>query len=331
MSVDLVHGGALDRVAQQFPNAPQPWIDLSTGINPWPWPVDTVDTHCLHHLPTRDEMDRCREAMAQAFRAPANALTLVPGSEVAIRLLPQVIAAKRVAILAPSYGDHRDTWQAAGVELIATDDPLSYVDSADVIVVCNPNNPDGRVFAPDLLREVADKLARRGGWLVVDEAYADLDPSISLASAAGSTGLIVLRSTGKFFGLAGLRLGAVLAPADVNAELDRLLGVWRVSGTALSIGTMVYADTDWQRSTRLRLAAARDRLDTLLTRQGFPVTGGTDLFRYVRTHEANATWRSLCEHGIYTRRFVYSNTQLRLGLPASADAEERLADALQTI
>ena len=328
MSEDLRHGGALDRVAIRFPAAPLPWIDLSTGINPWAWPVDRVDPDSLHRLPTHGDMDRCRTAMAEAFAAPASALTLVPGTEVAIRLLPQILDARRVAVLSPSYGDHAETWNAAGAELVATADPLDHAESADVVVLCNPNNPDGRCFDADVLSDARERLARRGGWLIVDEAYADLDPVRSLAPLAGSPGLVILRSTGKFFGLPGLRLGAVLGPPTLAAALERLLGVWRISGPALAIGTRAYADIDWQQSMRERLAAARARLDALLEAGGGRVTGGTDLFRYVEVHDAHATWHKLCEHGIYTRRFDWTRSHLRVGLPGTPEAEARLASAL---
>ena len=328
MNEDLQHGGALDRVAVRFPAAPLPWIDLSTGINPWSWPVDRVDPESLHRLPTHADMHRCRSAMAQAFAAPASALTLVPGTEVAIRLLPQILAARRVAVLSPSYGDHAETWSAAGAELVPTADPLDHADDADIVVLCSPNNPDGRCFDADGLSDARERLARRGGWLIVDEAYAELDPARSLASLAGSPGLVILRSTGKFFGLPGLRLGALLGPPALAAALERLLGVWRISGPALAIGARVYADVDWQQTMRGRLAAARARLDTLLKAGGGRVAGGTDLFRYVEVNDAHATWHKLCEHGIYTRRFDWTHTHLRVGLPGTPEAEARLTDAL---
>ena len=328
MSEDLQHGGALDRVAVRFPAAPLPWIDLSTGINPWSWPVDRVDPDSLHYLPTRKDMDRCISAMAKAFAAPACALTLVPGTELAIRLLPQILDARRVAVLSPSYGDHAETWDAAGAELVPTADPLGYADDADIVVLCNPNNPDGRCFDADLLSDARKRLAQRGGWLVVDEAYADLDPAKSLARLAGSPGLVILRSTGKFFGLPGLRLGAALGPPAFAAELERLLGVWRISGPALAIGARAYADIDWQQSMRGQLAAARARLDTLLEAAGGRVAGGTDLFRYLEVSDAHATWRKLCEHGIYTRRFDRTRSHLRVGLPGAPEAEARLRSAL---
>lgn len=325
---DLRHGGALDRVAAQFKHAPLPWVDLSTGINPWPLATEPIASTSLHHLPTQKDMDRCRMAMAQAFGANANALVLVAGTEMAIRLLPQILPATRVAVLSPSYADHVESWTTAGAEVIETPDPLSHAETADVVVVCHPNNPDGRCFDPSSLMKARAELANRGGWLVVDEAYADLMPSVSLAPQAGAAGLVVLRSTGKFFGLAGLRLGAVLCPPALQTRLEGLLGVWRVSGTALSIGTRAYLDVVWQDATRARLAEARGRLDALLETAGVRIAGGTDLFRFVQVSDAYVTWRRLCENGVYTRRFRWTRSHLRLGLPDTPEAETRLQSAL---
>ncbi|MEL7022602.1 MAG: threonine-phosphate decarboxylase CobD [Pseudomonadota bacterium] len=328
MSTDLQHGGALDRVAARFPSAPSPWIDLSTGINPWAWPVDRVDIDCLHRLPTYADMDRCRQAMAAAFGAPADAVALVPGTEIAIRLLPKILDVSRVVVLTPSYGDHAETWAAAGVDLVQSGEPLDHRDDANVIVVCNPNNPDGRCFDPTALKSVRERLAERGGWLIIDEAYADLDPDQSLSPMAGLPGLIVLRSTGKFFGLPGLRLGAVLGPPDVMAALNQLLGVWQISGPALAIGAVAYADTDWQEAMRRHLAEVRARVDDVLVAQGVRVTGGTDLYRYLEFEDAHAIWHQLCLRGIYTRRFEWTKHHLRMGLPPTPAAETRLMEAL---
>ncbi|MEL7449653.1 MAG: threonine-phosphate decarboxylase CobD [Pseudomonadota bacterium] len=328
MSGDLQHGGALDRVAARFSNAPTPWVDLSTGINPWPWPAGEIEHDSLHRLPTHRDMNHCREAMAQAFAATPSTITLVPGTEIAIRLLPQALGARRVAVLSPTYGDHAESWNNAGAEVVETADPLSHSDNVDAVVLCNPNNPDGRRFTVEELSAASARLAQRGGWLIVDEAYADLDPARSVAPLAGAPGLVVLRSTGKFFGLPGLRLGAVLGPPELAAALERLLGVWRIAGPALTLGAQAYADVDWQAATRRRLASARMRLDTLIKGAGARVAGGTDLFRYVAIDDAHATWHRLCEHGVYTRRFEWTRTHLRMGLPATPEAEALLANAL---
>lgn len=328
MSDDLLHGGSLDRMRFAFPDAPEPWMDLSTGINPWPYPAKPASANALHHLPTRGAYTECRAAMAKAFGASAESILLAPGSELLIRLLPKIISPKNIVVLSTSYGDHRQVWSASPASVTESTDPLAHSDTADAIVVCNPNNPDGRVFSKDELETARAKLAKRGGWLIVDEAYADLTPELSLASLGGSPGLIILRSFGKFFGLAGVRLGAVIAPSDILKPLDQLLGVWPVSGSALEIGTAAYADTHWQTSTRRRLAERRDRLDQILTAHSLAPVQGTDLFRYIACRDAHTLWQRLAQQGVYIRRFAWSDTHLRIGLPQSDTDEARLDAAL---
>ena len=168
MTADLIHGGALDHMRAAFPDSPEPWIDLSTGINPWPWHIDTLPNTSFHHLPTRTAYNACRKAMANSFGAPQDSLVLAPGSELLIRLLPWVIGPDRVAVLEPTYSDHAQVWQAAGCEVIRSENPLTIADEVDAVVVCNPNNPDGQRFQPAELLSIAEMLARRGGWLIVE-------------------------------------------------------------------------------------------------------------------------------------------------------------------
>ena len=323
-----LHGGALDAMRRLFPDAPQPWVDFSTGINPWPWTARESHFQGLDRLPTKEDCARCTAAMKDAFGAPEHVILAAPGSELLIRLLPSVIAPRRVAILAPSYGDHARVWCAAGCEVVETPDPLAEADSADAVVICNPNNPDGRRFEPDEVETAHRRLSERGGWLIIDEAFADLEPDLSRAKHGGSDHLLVLRSIGKFYGLAGLRLGALIAPVDVLERMRALLGVWSVSTPALAIGAAAYSDRAWQTATRRRLAEARRRLDELLEERQCRVVGGTDLFRYVEVADAHGLWQQLARRGIYVRRFPWTPRHLRIGLPGTAGEEHRLREAL---
>ena len=187
MSFDLVHGGALDAMRAAYPQACAPWIDLSTGINPWPYPETSVSGAALTHLPTRAMYDTCQQNMAKAINADPDALLLAPGSELLIRLLPDVIRLRRVAILSPTYGDHAAVWRRAGAEVIESSDPLSLADQVDAVVVTHPNNPDGRIFDIEALEAARSALAAHGGWLIMDEAYADLTPARSFAFRAEAT------------------------------------------------------------------------------------------------------------------------------------------------
>ncbi|MGE0181743.1 MAG: threonine-phosphate decarboxylase CobD [Parvularculaceae bacterium] len=328
MSGDLLHGGALDRMRTAFPDAPEPWIDLSTGINPWPYPDTSVTPASLHHLPTNAASLACRKAMTKAFGAPEESLLIAPGSEILIRLLPTVISLRKISLLSPTYGDHANVWRGAGVKIINTADPLAFADEVDAVVICNPNNPDGRTFSPDALDAARRRLAARGGWLIVDEAYCDLDPSLSVASLGGAEGLLILRSFGKFYGLAGLRLGAIIAPESLRSHIAARLGVWPASGPALEIGARAYADHAWRLSTRKHLGAASRRLDGALVAGGLTVVGGTDLFRFVEAEDAHSLWERLARAGLYVRRFDWSARHLRIGLPPDASAQDRLAAAL---
>ncbi len=328
MSSDLIHGGALDIMRAAFPDAAEPWHDLSTGINPWPYPYSAVSDGALAHLPTHAAAEACSEAMASAIGASPQSLLLAPGSELLIRLLPDVIRPRRVAILSPTYGDHLAVWRRAGAEIIQTQTPLDAASDVDAIVVTHPNNPDGRIFDDEALETARQKLAARGGWLIVDEAYADLVPEHSLARHGGVDGLIILRSFGKFFGLAGVRLGTLIAPAAVRKAMADRLGVWPVSGTALEIGMQAYADTAWQSHMRETLSDAAKRLDDSLTGCGMKPVSGTSLYRFVEIADAHATFERLARSGVYVRRFDWSQTHLRIGLPANAEGEMRLQSAL---
>ncbi|MEM1037067.1 MAG: threonine-phosphate decarboxylase CobD [Pseudomonadota bacterium] len=328
MTSDTRHGGALDLMRTAYPDAPQPWIDLSTGLNPWPYPDLMLSAEALAHLPTQQMYDACRDAMASAFGGKPDTLILSPGSELQIRLLPDVITPRSVAILSPTYGDHAEAWTQAGADVIETPDPLSYTDEVDAIVITNPNNPDGRLFDPEALDAARIALNNRGGWLIIDEAYADLMPEYSIVSGGGADGLVILRSFGKFFGLAGLRLGALIASEPVLKAMANRLGVWPVSGAALQIGARAYADIAWQDQTRDKLKAAMDRLDTILKSVGLSTVGGTSLFRLIETPNAHVLFDQLARAGIYVRRFETSKTHLRIGLPPNPEAEARLAAAL---
>lgn len=329
MTADFRHGGAIDLMRAQFPNAPKPWMDLSTGINPWPYPNTNTPKDAVTHLPSQSQYEACRTAMAASIDISPDRLALAPGSELLIRLLPTILRPRAVAILAPTYGDHADVWHASGAQVTETDDPLSMENQVDMIVLCRPNNPDGRLFKRDRMEAARVHLASKSGWLVIDEAYADLLPSQQSMAGGDLGGLIVLRSFGKFFGLAGLRLGGMIAPHHILHTMRERLGAWPVSGAALGIGERAYTDRDWQDETRRKLTQARIELDRVLTGSGLTVSGGTDLFRFVETDgNAHDLWVNLAASGIYTRRFEWSRTHLRFGLPKSQIELDRLKTAL---
>ncbi len=316
------HGGRLAAARARFPDAPAPWLDLSTGINPRPYPVPPQAFENWGRLPDPADLAGLEAVAAQAFGVddPARVVA-VPGSETAIRLLPKILPRGRVSLPVPTYSSHPLAWRRVGSEVVA--DP----DEADLCVVVNPNNPDGRSLAP----EAVLALGQRGA--VVDEAFVECEPSLSVAPFAGAPDherLIVLRSFGKFYGLAGLRLGFVIARPALARRLRETLGEWPLSAPALAAGLAAYPDTAWANATRACLADDAARLDALLARAGFEVVGGTSLFRLARAADATVRFETLARAGILTRPFDHDPSLLRFGLPGFDADWARLAAALET-
>ncbi len=323
------HGGSLGRARRLFPLAPEPWIDLSTGINPHSYPLFDFPATAFTRLPEPGREKALRAAAAAAYGAPSPALVVAaPGTQILLPLVMGEVAPGRTAVLGPTYAEHARAAALVGHRVEETSDFNDLYD-ADVAVAVNPNNPDGRLAGREALLELADRLGRRGGLLVVDEAFMDVGPAgASLAPDTGRPGLVVLRSFGKFFGLAGVRLGFALAEETVAARLAARLGPWAVSGPALEIGLKALSDGDWQQATRSKLATEAARLDRLLDRFGLAATGGTDLYRFVETIEAPRLFDVLGSAGVLVRNFSWSERALRFGLPGDEAAWSRLEQAL---
>jgi cobalamin biosynthetic protein CobC len=324
-----VHGGRLDAARRLYPKAPQPWIDLSTGINPRPYPLPPLAPDLFARLPDDDAFAALGHAAGKAYGAPAG-VEIVAGAGVQafIQLLPRAFPAKRVHVLGFTYAEHAAAWSAAGaaVETVATLDALAL---ADVAVIVNPNNPDGRLLSPDALAPLAQAMTRNGGLLVIDESFMDFTPTQSAVALAAQDGALVLRSFGKAYGLAGLRLGFALASPARAAALRAGLGPWAVSGPALAIGARALADHDWRAAAAAACAADAARLDALLSRAGFEVLGGTALFRLASGEKAAARQAQLCEKGVLARAFPERPDWLRFGLPGDETAWRRLSAALE--
>jgi cobalamin biosynthesis protein CobC len=264
---------------------------------------------------------------AHRWRTPPGARVVAgSGSQALIQSLPRITAPTEVVILGPTYGEHAKAWTAAGHRVRPATD-LAEAEHAAVAVVVNPNNPDGRVFAPSALLALAEAMAARGAMLVVDEAFADERPDLSVAPFV-RPGVVVLRSFGKFFGLAGLRLGFAIAESTLAERLEAHLGPWPVSGPALAVGKAALADEDWSAATILRLSLAARRLDHILAEAGLEVLGGTGLFRLARHPDAAALYDHLGRAGILVRAFAHRTDILRFGLPGGEAEEMRLHGAL---
>ncbi|RXH22333.1 alpha-ribazole phosphatase [Bradyrhizobium nanningense] len=316
------HGGNLDLAGQRFGGRAEDWIDLSTGINRLPYPVGRMSARAWSALPSHAEIDALHQAARHAYRTSAPIVAL-GGAQAAIQLLPQLVPPGRVRILAPTYNEYAGVLSAAGWEVQEAGE-LDALAGADLAIVVNPNNPDGRNHAPkDLLA-----LLPRVGRLVIDESFADAVPQLSLAPGADRPGLLVLRSFGKFYGLAGVRLGFALGNAADVARLAAASGPWPVSGAAIAIGCRALHDDAWAEATSARLARDCIRLDEMAREQGWRLVGGTALFRLYETPDALAAQEKLAHGYIWSRVFAHNPAWLRLGLPGNEAEWTRLAEAL---
>jgi len=325
----LQHGGDLADAQVLFVDAPRPWLDLSTGINPRSYPLPRFSMEAWTRLPGKTEEAALRVAAAQYYRAPGpDRVVAAPGTQVLIGLLGYLRPQSRVAVLSPTYAEHAAAWARAG-HAVRQVTRIQALEDCEIAVVTNPNNPDGRIVQRAELLRLAGVLGKRGGWLVVDEAFADVaDPAISVVPEVDAGGLIVLRSFGKFFGLAGLRLGFAIANPTLAQRICGALGPWAVAGPALATGSRALADTAWIADTRRHLMAVSAEMDRLLAVAGLSVLGGTDLFRLIESENAPQWFNRLGRAGIYVRRFADQPRWLRFGLPGNEEALARLAAAL---
>jgi cobalamin biosynthetic protein CobC len=335
----LEHGGRLLTAARHYGIAPADWLDLSTGINPCGWPVPDLPPTLWARLPEAD--DDLASIAAHCYGAP---LALpVAGSQAAIQMLPRLRPPGRVMLRQPAYAEHAAAWQRAGHQLITPSgnglaaldaidaiDGSNLLDSLDALVIINPNNPDGLRIPTARLLAWHARLAARGGWLVVDEAFIDTTPEYSLACHTDLPGLIVLRSLGKFFGLAGARVGFVLAQAHLLQALEEALGPWPIAAPARWLAAQALADTVWQQQTRARLPAQAERLAQLWSSHGLPPAGGCALFQWLPTPHAAEIERHFAQQGILLRRFTAPDS-LRCGLPGDEAGWQRLGQALDAM
>jgi cobalamin biosynthetic protein CobC len=329
------HGGNLQNLMRNFGGTLADWIDCSTGIAPYSFPLPAMPVEVAQRLPhTSPEF----LSVAASYYGSEQFLT-VAGSQAAICALPLLRPRCKVGVLRAAYAEHAWRWQLAGHTVVVLD--VSEVESAatqlDVLIVVNPNNPTGLLWSREQLLVLQQSLAQRGGWLIVDEAFIDVEPSQSLCADVGVAGLIVLRSVGKFFGLAGVRLGFVFAELAVREQLAKIIGPWAVSGPALWAGELALADTVWQNEQRTRLAQDAVWLTALLTDVGLPPSGVHPLMQFCPTEQIDQWGYALASIRIYSRPF---NTQdigvdaIRFGAVAESQRDEferRLRSAAQQV
>lgn len=313
------HGGGLEAARRHFGGSD--WLDLSTGINPHPWPIAEVPPIDWQRLPEAPALAELEAAAAARFGVDPRHVCAVPGTEIGLRAAGCLIGGI-ARYLGPTYRTHGEMIPGAPIA-------LGELDAHDgTLILANPNNPDGRVLPPERLRELAE-CRSEGSWMLLDEAFADVDPACSIASAIDDAHqLVIFRSFGKFFGLAGLRLGFVLGPAPLIARIRGVLGAWPVSAAAIAIGTAAYRDTDWIEGMRLRLREDAAALDAVLARAGHRAIGDCPLFRLIEVADGMQLFEQFARRAILTRPFADQPHWLRIGMPADAAALARLKMAL---
>jgi cobalamin biosynthesis protein CobC len=328
MTAPILHGGGISEAAALFGGTVEDWLDLSTGINPCPVALPEIDPRVWHRLPEKHFDEAARAAASRYYRTGGLLPLPVPGTQAAIQLLPRLAgSAKRAAVFAPTYGEYARVLKAAetAVEFVEGTDDLTVAHG--IAVVVNPNNPTGRLFRPEEILAMAAVMRAQGGLLVVDEAFGDLYPEASVApQVVDHDNLIVFRSFGKFFGLAGLRLGFVIAAPSVMESIREWLGPWAVSGPALAISAKLMEGGT--KAIAKHILQRKAGLDVVLERAGLKVIGGTGLFVLIEHERAYDLHTALCEARILTRRFDYNPRWLRIGLAADENEDRRLAEAL---
>jgi cobalamin biosynthetic protein CobC len=330
----LEHGGRLLSAARQFGIAPADWLDLSAALNPEPYPVPPVPPSIWLRLP-EEEDDLL--VSAAAYYGTTHFLPL-PGSQAAIQWLPVLLKEQlfkeqlRVGYVVPTYNEHPHAWQKAGHTLVplTAKDIDHHTDALDVLVLVNPNNPTGEMYSSIALKRWHAALSGRGGCLIVDEAFIDASPEHSLLSMAGIKGLVILRSLGKFFGLAGARVGFLFGENSLLEQMRECLGPWSICHPSRYVASAALADTVWQSQQRHRLLHKSARLCALLSSLGFHPSGGTALFQWVQTDQANLIYNTLAAQGILVR-YYEETSSVRFGLPASESDWQRLECTLMVL
>lgn len=323
------HGGALDHAIARWGGDRSDWLDLSTGINPMPFALPELAPDVWNRLPDEALVNSAIDGARAFYRLPQRAgVVAAPGTQALIQILPELRGPGEVAIVGPTYAEHAACFRRLGWSVREITDLAEMPETATAAVVVNPNNPDGGVTKRATILSAYDKLKERNGLLVVDEAFADMHPETSVAEYAVDRGFVVLKSFGKFFGLAGLRIGFAVSHARDAGRLAERLGPWAVSGPALAVAAHAFSDHAGIHAMRERLRHQRELLSAVFRAAGVEEIGGTALFALVAHPGAALLHDALCRHNVLGRRFEYAPTWLRFGLPRDEEDAVRLEEAL---
>ncbi len=325
------HGGNLSYILSNFPAAPRPYIDLSTGINPYSYPIG-LDNSLASRLSDIKEIAEALSSAAKYYGADEQNINMASGMQplmFAIASLRfQRNGASRVAILSPTYSEYEKIWLSAGHEVVNIGN-IADMYKADIAIICNPNNPDARISSPEFLVELAKAMAQKNGWLIVDESFADLTPELSIVTHIKEQGnLIAMRSCGKFFGIAGLRVSFAIAPQEISDWLRAVIGSWPIETQVCKALPSMFSDVEWIEKNRYKLMSESLKWREILA-QYFKIIGYSSLFTLIET-EAAYWHKKLAENGILVRMFDYNKNWLRFGLPAEVNLK-RIENILNEI
>ncbi|MBL1417744.1 MAG: threonine-phosphate decarboxylase [Moritella sp.] len=338
----LVHGGQLQQVALQYARPIAEWLDLSTGISPTSYPIPSIPTSVWQQLP---QPSQSLITAAKHYYGTDN-IVATSGSQAVIKQLPSIFkqhvaeqfiseqstGTSTVWLPLVGYKEHERAWREQGFTIQQyTQLPTSAQLTANcIVVVINPNNPTGELFTRNTLLALLDNIQTLKGWLILDEAFMDVvEPSQSIIAHTDNPHLLVLRSVGKFFGLAGIRLGFLSAHPQWLQALEKLSSPWEVNGPAQYITEIALMDRQWQQQQLLSLTALSATLELLLmTTFDCPVAGSA-LFKTIRLDNAPEVYILLCQQGVYVRLCDEQNA-LRFGIP-DQNGLVKLAKVLQQL
>lgn len=317
------HGGRIFAIARQLGVAPEALTDFSASINPLGPPpgVRAAVAKAFHRLVHYPDSD-CTELAAALARhhgcAPDN-VCVGNGSTELLHLIPRLVAGGRALLIAPTFAEYRHALNRGGwhsdslvlsggtgfpLDLVRVGDALAA--GYDLLFLCNPGNPTGRLYPPEEVAALLALCRERGTVLVVDEAFMDFCEAGSAKAAVIASGAgVVVRSMTKFFGFPGLRLGYALAERSLVARLAALRPPWSVGTLAQEAGLAALADAGYAARTLSYVAKERAFLAAeLAALQGMRVFPGAANYLLVELPEGNtaaAVQERLLPEGILIR------------------------------
>ncbi len=325
------HGGNLEQACKEYGGTLENWLDMSTGISPWHYPTPEIPSSVWQQLPSNSQ--RLIEAASQFYQAPVHEIAPGAGSQPLIRLIPQFIESSTVALPSLGYQEHAYAWQLAGHQPVFyrnTTELLALVENNNVdhAVLINPNNPTGEITPPNTIKSLACNI---NGHLIIDEAFFECiesqHPNSLSAISHSHPNITVLRSLGKFFGLAGLRVGFAIGRNELVTQLRRFTQPWPISSAGELIAISALQDSAWHTKQRARIRTHSLVFEHLVSKLaanvGITHTTHTGLFHTLFGAPDNINWlhHALAKQNIWTRRNNSTDPQawLRLSLPADTD------------